>query len=158
MCERECILGGICGRSYSLVSACYNRGALTLVDENVDYPNCGGIVGRAPYNENSLCTIENCYSVGNVTVEKGNDVTNLRVGGVVGMTFENDILRNNFCYTEDGLKGIGEMYGEQSSKIEEVKVYTDKDELKDIAGKLGTDYKEDTKNINEGFPILAWQD
>ena len=151
-------VGGICGISFSLVSSCYNMGKITLHDDSSQYPNCGGIVGRAGSNQGSHCTIENCYNAGNVDLVKGDSVTKIRRGSITGITFNYDKLKNNFCYIYGDLKGIGEMVGGNDGGIEEVHEYTDKVELKKIADELGADYKEDTKNINEGFPILAWQD
>ena len=151
-------VGGICGLSCSLVSACYNRGNITLRSKSTLVPRCGGIVGTAGKPEGRSCIIENCYNVGRIEVTKGENEKGVGRGSITGFTCEENILRNNFCYIYDDLTGMGEKYLGGSGAVENFNEYTDIDELKNIADKLGADYKKDTKNINKGFPILAWQD
>ena len=71
---------------------------------------------------------------------------------------ENYSLENNYCYINEELNAVGIGYDVSSSPDEnKITTYEDKDDLKNIANKLGKNFKEDKNNINDGFPILSWQ-
>ena len=36
--------------------------------------------------------------------------------------------------------------------------YENKEQIKEIANLLGGKFKEDTNKINQGYPILSWQE
>lgn len=155
---KESIIGGICGRTFGSISSCYNRGKIIMKVNGEGWPNCGGITGRADSYQKSVCTLVNCYNTGNVDVEGGNEEHRTRRGSITGLIFKYDVIKNNFCYIYEDLKGFGEIYERLGDGIEDVKQYDDRDKLKEIANDLGADYRKDTRNINEGFPILAWQE
>ena len=145
--------GGIIGVNYSMgnVEKCYNNG-------NIDGDNnIGGIVGinkgsisssyntgkitGVGYRAGGICGqnssdsyIYSCYNIGNVDVENN-------PGGIVGGDFG---TITNCYYLNTIIKDSNEQ-----AKSEE--------ELKNMFSELGSDFKEDTENINNGYPILIWQ-
>jgi hypothetical protein len=91
------------------ITNCLNTGSILTAD-------CGGIVGsRFGFNSNKLCTIRNCYNLGNSLLENSvaPSVTNRRCGGIVGSdcgyntsaSFTPNILIEN-CYN------LGSIYTE----------------------------------------------
>ena len=133
------------------VEKCYNNG-------NIDGDNnIGGIVGinkgsisssyntgkitGVGYRAGGICGqnssdsyIYSCYNIGNVDVENN-------PGGIVGGDFG---TITNCYYLNTIIKDSNEQ-----AKSEE--------ELKNMFSELGSDFKEDTENINNGYPILIWQ-
>ncbi len=121
--------GGILGYSTKkeTIENCYNTGAVKGSSRS------SGIAGQL-----SSGKITNCYSIGEIT---GNG----NIGGIY--CFSSAAITN--CYytsPETQNKGYGSASGEE--KIDSP------DGLKD---KLGNAFIEDENNINNGYPILAWQ-
>jgi hypothetical protein len=58
-------------------------------------------------------------------------------------------MSNNYCL-DASVAGIGGTAGTSGEVVTAAK-------LKTMAATLGTDYVRDTKNENQGYPILAWQ-
>ena len=99
----------------------------------------GGIVGYA-YNN---AQIINCYN-------KANIISNDRyAGGIVGYANNMGDIKNNYFLQNTVNDGNGLDIEGVETKNEE--------ELKKIYTVLGNDFKEDTNNINNGYPILQWQ-
>ena len=154
-------VGGIAGfaKQNIIIKNCYNSGNITATD------NIGGIIGGM---ENT--TIKNCYNKGMLD---GNSA-----GGISGITYESAIIENcynigflnatnlalsinnwgnslvsfkNNYYLENTINGADDKY-----PIEECELKTSQ-EMKELYTMLGKSYKEDTNNVNNGYPILQWQ-
>ena len=126
--------GGICGNSDgSDINNCYNTGEIIATN------NVGGICGQTLNSSN----IENCYNIGELKISV-NDKKH--IGPIVGYNIQGN-LKNNYY-----LSGcIEEMFSSNQA------IQKDENELKNITQLLGDFFKEDTENINNGYPILSWQ-
>ena len=133
--EGQLNIGGIIGSGDgSTVSSCYNTGSIQANN------NAGGILGQM-YN---LGIVKNCYNVGNIkTVEEYNKL----VGAIVGVF--NDTQTINTYYLQNTINS-GKDIDNNST------VFTTEG-VKSLYQKLGSTYKEDKNNINNGYPILEWQ-
>ena len=90
----------------------------------------------------------NCYNIGFVS-------GTINVGGIAGQIANtNAILKNSYslegkCENIIGANIDGGIIESSSIKSEL--------EMKVLAPILGPSFKEDTNNINNGYPILSWQ-
>lgn len=142
--EGKSYSGGIAGyiaEEGAQIKNCYNKGNI----KTSDY--AGGIVGE----DDEKTKVENCYSTGKVTATTG-------AGGVIG--WHKGWLSNLFfintagpawgCGVNNTDHGLEEAEG---STIDRIKQLTSKfNEGQEVAP-----WKEDERNINEGYPILNWQ-
>ena len=154
-------VGGIAGLNYIMgdINECFNN-AKILVSED----NCGGIVGLNNAN------ISNCYNKGEIDCSQA---TGLKVGGVCGQN-----LSESFIYTSYNIGKInninyaGGLIGADFGTISNsfcsdicLKTQTGDTEYKkteedmktNILQDLGNYFKQDTENVNSGYPILSWQ-
>lgn len=122
-------VGGIVGYAYYkvTVSHCYNRGAVTA-----EVSKAGGIVG---YMNDSGAKFSNCYTTGVVTAKS-------EYNPVVGKKSSGSI---SDCYYLDTL-------GTDSNATAKTS-----DELKALASTLGEPFMTDPADVNDGYPIFAWQ-
>lgn len=143
-----------CGITFckdSTAESCYNMGNITIIMTNKQtYPVAAGIVGQATTN----VKIYNCYNIGRTTIQTTLTST-LRNGGITGYIGPTSEIKNCFWLETASSAGIAEI-GANATNYNITAVETE-DEMKTIAEQLGSAYKEDTKNINDGFPILKWQ-
>ena len=122
------------------VENCYNTGT---VNGKV---GIAGIAGQTGLKDN---IIKNCYVIGNI-VSTSNQYSailgriNPENGGSECSFYNNYNLENivNGANCEETVNGI-------SIKTSQ--------EMKNISELLGSKYKQDTNNINNGYPILSWQ-
>ena len=127
-------IGGIVGGcTNSSIKNCYNNAEI-IGDEQI-----GGIVG---YINNSI--IINCYNSNNIT-------GNSKIGSIMGELNKDRVEVTNCYYLENTVNGTNE-----TEIIEGITVKTS-EQLKKIADTLGNAFKENMSNINNGYPILAWQ-
>ncbi len=173
-------VGGIVGTvrfgGDSVISGCYNTGAITTGGGNI-----GGIVGHlgTGYGADApRVTIENCYSTGAITAD-------YFVGGIVGRAQDGHTLRNCYqvgaiasssdsvevggvlglctkgvtvetCYfSSDGCKtGIGFTRGDDTTVGQATAAFfTD-----DFRAALGSAFRADRYGFeNGGYPLLYWQ-
>ena len=122
-------VGGIVGYAYYGVTAshCYNRGAVTA-----SVSKAGGIVG---FMDDSGAKFSNCYTTGAV---KGSNSA-----AVVGEKKHGSL--SSSCYYLDTL-------GTDSNATAKTA-----DELKKLAPALGEPFMTDPADVNDGYPIFAWQ-
>lgn len=122
-------VGGIVGYAYYGVTAshCYNRGAVTA-----EVSKAGGIVG---FMDDSGAKFSNCYTTGVVTAKSEyNPVVGKKSsGGLSG------------CYYLDKL-------GADSNATAKTA-----EELKALASTLGEPFMTAPADVNDGYPIFAWQ-
>ena len=150
------IMGGIVGlaivqHQYYLSSAgsvkvnnCYNIGKLINKSIN-DNIYIGGICGKTTANSKGSTYIMNSFNSGIIEQAGGYK------GGILGKKNEETTRNvvNNCYYNNNILGGINESDVPNSAEFSEI--------LPDIISVMGTEFKEDTENINKGYPILKWQ-
>lgn len=140
-------VGGITGANNSAeVINCYNTGKI------VGRLQIGGVTGASFNNNNKIPSIINCYNIGNVSGE-GPYIGSIAAYNGMNANFPGGILENCYYLEGSSASGTGATYGE--TKNENSKKTSD--ELKSIAGELGQAFIEDTNIINNGYPILKWQ-
>ena len=170
----ESFAGGIVGNCSGYIENCYNTGNIS------GYSLAGGIAGGILQGE-----IKDCYNIGNISVNSskaggisgyihyysqgtvgytkinntystGIVTGNSEIGASIGtVTKEESILQadNNYALTQNDLPAIGGNITNANVKAE----LKTSEELKQLANTLGEAFKEDTENINNGYPILQWQ-
>ena len=148
------IIGLLKGSAPKEITECVNLGTVTGGINNV-----GGIVGHMYYR----CTLTNCYSVGTVSCPSSYGY----VGGIVGCVNDSNAAVQN-SYTTSGVA-----IGKRSSGSVAASVYYLSDSAADSSGatnrteaqmksadfltELGDKFVADC-GINNGYPILGWQD
>ena len=148
-CEttHKIFVGSVVGQSLeesSKMINCFNIGEMNIgVLNDTDETCIGNIVGIL-----HLGTMDNCYNKGKMNLT---DVKVQRVGQIAGMIHTATV---NNCY---GLIGQIEVIGNHyNSTLNNVKL-VEENEMPDILQVLGENFKADTNNINNGYPILNWQ-
>lgn len=144
-------IGGIAGYTlngtYSCeITNCYNIGMV------IGDAYAGGIVGWMfyAYGADDACTVENCYSTGWV-LYAGTDGYSYN-GTLVGCNNGGDTYEVINCYATSE-----PAFGTNASSAASAQVIGD-DELKALAETLGDSFKPDYGNVNDGFPVLSWQE
>ena len=145
---------GRVGSSGGTIRACANLGDISGSN------SVGGIVGYAYYG----VTASHCYNRGSVTAEVS------KAGGIVGYMNDTGAKFSN-CYTTGAVKGSNSaaVVGKKSSGSISDCYYLDtlgadsnataktSDELKALAPTLGEPFMTDPADVNDGYPIFAWQ-
>lgn len=146
---------GRVGSSGGTIRACANLGDISGSN------SVGGIVGYAYYG----VTVSHCYNRGAVTASVS------KAGGIVGFMDDSGAKFSN-CYTTGAVKGsnsaavVGEKkHGSLSSSCYYLDTLgTDSnataktsEELKKLAPTLGDPFMTDPADVNDGYPIFAWQ-
>ena len=140
--------------------------------KNTDAKGCGGIVGagwnggiiRNCYNSGSVIStytcptggisgsneiaIENCYSVGTISAMWDSFAMGIGSNNGGGNNTDN-------CYWLEGSAAGGGYYGANKGTV--TALTSTKMKSSDTITKLGNSFTADTKNINNGYPILTWQ-
>lgn len=161
--------GGLIGTGeYGKITNCYNTGIVKgisnsggiagYVDNNFTIDNCyncgminasgffvGGLVGLMYAG-----TITNCYNIGPISDEP------FFVNAIVGATDKEPFVIKNCYYTKE-LTNVGEEItdGISEKSIEEMKAASFISLLNGNQNPAA--WIADSKNVNGGFPILAWQ-
>ncbi len=145
---------GRVGSSGGTIRACANLGDISGSN------SVGGIVGYAYYG----VTASHCYNRGSVTAEVS------KAGGIVGYMNDTGAKFSN-CYTTGAVKGSNSaaVVGEKTSGNLSGCYYLDtlgtdsnaiaktSEELKALASTLGEPFMTDPADVNDGYPIFAWQ-
>ena len=170
----ETAVGGVAGTVHGYVEGCYNTGNIygyrlaggisggiaqgeikdcyNTGDIKVDNEKAGGISGYIHYYSGAtvgFTRIINTYSTGKVT-------GNSEIGASIGrITYEEIPVEasNNYALNQNNVPAIGGSITNTNVKAD----LKTSDELKQLTTTLGSAFKADTKNINEGYPILSWQ-
>ena len=134
-------IAGIVGWGYNMkINSCYNNAIITGTTK---VAGICGIIGI--YGEGTQNYIENCYNSKNISFSTiGGAIANYIISG------EMLYCKNNY-YVENTVNSSNE-----NITIDGVILKTSED-LKNSASILGETFKEDSNNINNGYPILAWQ-
>ena len=164
--------GGIAGENNKgIVNECVNKGNITS-DDPIVYYEIAGLVGSAVYN----AIITNSYNIGNINLTK--DSYNNHTGSVAGLVSkENENGKIENCYNAgsitissyvSGYSAFGSSVSiatncyynnETSSLTENTATGRTTSEMKSASfvSQLGSSYVADTKNINNGYPVLSWE-
>lgn len=131
--------GGIAGYTYyTSISDCYNVGS-------VSGKRAGGIVGQTGSSDQ----VSNCYNAGQVTctVEGSYNYGAAIIGYYMGTAF-------NCYYVDLGAPAFGSKTDSAAATAVTV------DQLKSVETitALGGAFISDDKSINQGYPVLAWED
>ena len=124
----------------SEVINCYNIGNINSTNTGGSSTYAAGISSEAKNNS----TIKNCFSTGTITT-----YNSYAVAGIVAFVNNMGDLKNNYFLENTVNDGNGLYIEGIETKNEE--------ELKKIYTVLGNDFKKDTNNINNGYPVLNWQ-
>ncbi len=144
--------GGIAG-GFPNISNCVNLGKIKTVEDDSNSYYIGGICGGT--FENYL--IENSYNFANLQ-----EANAYHIGGILG---DDDQICNNCYYlkgTAEGGAGGKDLEGqamplEESEMPSVLEVVSTGNEKVEWNGEMVDIWKEDTNNINNGYPILFWQ-
>ncbi len=152
---QNCRAGGITNTTLwedkqSVVSNCYNTGTIKIVSSILEAggPVAAGIVTQVE----GEAIVENCYNIGKTIIE-GAD-TAPRNGGIAGAVTTNTgaTIKNSYWLSSASLTGAGD------ADTTTLEIYEkNESQMKNIASSLGSAFKKDTNNINNGYPILSWQ-
>ena len=135
-------LGGIANSSIN-INNCYNVGTI----ESYNPANhVGGIDGNLQNG-----SITNCYNSGKITVEG----TNNSYGSLIG-TANNSTINNSKWLLNTAPSAIGSLQGTTTDNSERIDTLEEMPSVLEIINGEGT-FKEDTNNINNGYPILEWE-
>ena len=150
--ENGVAMGGIVGSCNSIIiENCVNFGDFEK-NRTSKLSYLGGILGWP--SRGSKVKIENCYNKGKVVYENVSSV-----GGISGGN-EVEIINSHYLIgTASGaVKGVdlpGQAEPKEESEMPSVlEVIQNQIE---VDGKMINVFKEDTNNINNGYPILYWQ-
>ena len=151
----EAKAGGIIGLEQDTsILNCYNTGDISTES---DKTMSGGIVGQGRNTSNANIKITNCYNIGNLTLTGSRYVYE---GGIIARNnWDSNTytipLENCYCTTANTYLQI---YYDGTNNVNDTSNRIAPVDLKTYAGTLGEAYKTDTNNINNGYPILTWQD
>ena len=142
-------IGGICGSQNNYeIENCYNGGTIGSSSVDKFFSYSGGIIGH-----NNGGRVANCYNIGEVTGKNF-------VGGIIGGQSISENVQN--CYYQKG-SAIGGVNGQDYPNQVEVLDNKMTNLINLIQNQIEIDnemvnvWKEDTENINNGYPILYWQ-
>jgi len=156
-------VGGLVGLNYLMgnITNSFNSGEI-FANNGGEHTNFGGIVGL------NNATILNCYNTGKITVE-GNE--NMKIGGICGQNLSDSFIYNSYnigkIESKTASGDVDANFGEISKCFylnsvivnnENNENSRDENQMKnEILAELGEEFKEDTENKNNGYPILRWQ-
>ncbi len=179
-------VGGIVGYlNYAILSNCYNTGdVIGIQNGNAtgDIVLIGGIIGD---QENST-TIDNVFNVGKVASKSNSNNNSFSIGGIVGISYDatnvninnaynigtvavndlsnkkagsisgSELITFSNCFYLKGTYNVGVGGSGSSTGVTE---WDSIDKFPTILSVVNEDgaFKEDTNNINDGYPILEWQ-
>ena len=145
-------VGGITGyagayQNYNYTRNCYNLGKVEGTSEKSN--DVGGVVGYAQRE------IKNCYNSGELLVNP-NSKTNY-VGGILAYS-NSATLTNNYYLTGTAKVGLSNIFGSVQTE-DKAERYEATDTMPSVISVINGEnaFIEDTKNINNGYPILMWQ-
>lgn len=163
---------------------CYNTGDISDTGNNVSgtitgAASCGtgGIVGKRTtwFDKKGSATgntepndflMKGCYNTGSIS---NSSEGNIHSGAIAGYALEQSSYKENILTDDNSdrlyaLKGRSDyiICGDDMSGKELCRTLTNVDwftagETAELAAKLGDGFTTDTKNINDGFPVLKWQ-
>lgn len=164
---------GICASVGKTIINCYNAGSITS-SSNDSYARAGGIaygcdvsnsynlgLVKAIGGENTQIqiggieshtegkNITNSYNIGTIEYEGGNI---FRIGAILGAGGENGTIANCSYLATSAEKGMG-TGTDVTTRVENI------ENMPTVLSVINAEncFREDTNNINKGYPILNWQ-
>ena len=127
------------------INYCYNIGTIEL-EGNATWSAIGGISGRVKDGD-----VKSCYNNSSIITSQDPTTSSLVIGQIIGQLANSGKATN--CAYKTGMQNSG--IGIKSDGcIDETEGL---DDLPDILSIIGNEFKDDTNNINNGYPILTWQ-
>ena len=155
-------LGGILGigahRCETDLINVYNSGILKINiknEINKELIKIGGILGSCGDINNKI-DMKNAYNIGSFDV---NDTASKAIiGAICGEDTSNTTIKNSYYLNSISYEGVGK----ENSLVDNIEITAitsnQKQELlKNLNGDGNNIWKNDAKNINNGYPILSWQ-
>ena len=153
-------VGGIVGTNYQTgnINSSYNKGKIEILEDCA-----GGIAGT---NNGS---ISSCYNIAPID---SSAAEGLKIGGICGQNSSDSFINTSYNIGKIKLKEyaggiVGADFGTISNCFyedtclekndENDYIKTEVDMKSNILTNLGENFKQDTENINSGYPILSWQ-
>ena len=123
------------------ITDCYNVGEIYIIGSVYGQTGSGIVCAGRNF------IVKNCYNVG----EFYNESTNSARGIVVSYEtdYKHDVINCYWLTPSMAAYGNANTNDGATPKSDE--------EFKNLAGSLGENYKNDTKNVNNGYPILSWE-
>ena len=166
-CEGVDQIGGIIGTSGGTIENCYNTGniksgddvgGIAAIGNSTEIKNCYNLGNLEGYSIGGITSvsnyiISNCYNSGRFSLlNRGTSAGIVRSSGNISK------LENNYYLT--GTDTLGVKYnGSFEVTKDKVGSYEATDTMPSVISVVNGDnaFKEDTKNVNNGYPILSWQ-
>lgn len=151
------VAGALSNNANTVLENSYNAGKISIKEAQnytIDQIEIGGIVG-GKVNSNSNMKISNSYNIGQLNLGSIKNIS--CIGEILGANRKSNTQITNCFYLENSkYTGIGI----ETLKPEEmdIKTITSKQELlANLNINQDSIWKDDVKNINDGYPILYWQ-
>lgn len=138
-------IGGIVGDMSGNSNNCYNIGSISGVGY---YTQLGGIAG---FLNGEQVLITSCYNKGEI-IDKTDYENNSYIGCIVGYNYKGKVNKSYYL-KNNNILGVGKTVN-GISDTEEISL---QDDMPSIISIIGKAFKEDSNNINNGYPILNWQ-
>ena len=140
--------GGIAGTILrGNINNCYNTGRI-YSESTSKWAELAGIANLGT-NKSTVSTVTNCYSTGEITVS--DSFVSDSTGGVIGYgKADTNNISKAYC-SEESVAGIGGKAGTAGEVVTSAVLRT-------YGGKLAPAFVKDLDGINDGFPVLVWQD
>ena len=149
-------VGGVVGYAQGKVTSCYNTGNVTNAKESPTSSynaNAGGIVGLQAAADTY---VTKCYNLGAVECT-AETKTYAFAGGIIGQ-IESTSIDSSYIYSNRYLVNTASLGIGSITPDNEVCSSFEKGETADLLDAIGKTYQADlTPNINNGYPILRWQ-
>ena len=139
-------VGGIAGIQDKPISNVFNIGEITIKTSS-DEIHAGGISAAGAYTSTN---INNAYNIGKINLEE--NVSSEHVGSISGNA---GFIALNNCYYLKGTYNVG-ANGDNLQGVTELENISDFPSVLEVVNEEGA-FKEDSNNINNGYPILSWE-
>ena len=146
-------IGGIIGTLNGNINNCYNRKRITVENNSsAEFTFIGGIAGKINSGSINLC-----YNAGKI--EGLGNLINTKIGSIVGQTLIN--INNCYYLTGTSENGVGDNYTPslEHNIVEKTEEQMKSNEFLNLLNQNNENiWKVDSNNINNGYPILYWED
>lgn len=151
------LVGGIVGylNRKGALHNCYNTGNIDVTG-GVDAGG-SGIAGAMEKYKDEKIIIDNCYNIGNITGTS--TVSSLLLASIVSKNgYSNEYIAGQVtnCYFTSTL--YGQHFWNNTSLMPDTNGKISTTEMKNYVPNLKGAFVSDKYNINEGYPILGWQE
>lgn len=140
--------GGIAGAvTRGTITNCYNTGRI-YSESSSKWAELAGIANLGT-NKSMISKVSNCYNIGSVEVSEA--FVSENIGGVIGYgKADTNVISGAYC-SDESVASVGGTAGTAGEVVAA-------EELKTYGSKLAPAFVADLDGINNGFPVLVWQD